>query len=219
MITVLVVVAHPDDAEIGMAMRLHWYVRNGAQVRVHCLTTGALAEDGTAVRRGECLNAAAVLGVHDYTFSTVPDTRFAEHRSHIASETSRVIGESRPDVVYTHHPRDQHTDHTVTAEEVTNIALHSAPNLTYFRSPYSIEFEPTLLFIGNPALLEMKTRALECFPSQHQLDMSLFQQLAAVTHRQHIHHRVLAEFPHDATCSEAFKIARRIELVSTEITA
>jgi N-acetylglucosamine malate deacetylase 1 len=27
--TVLVVVAHPDDAEIGMAMRLHWCALNG----------------------------------------------------------------------------------------------------------------------------------------------------------------------------------------------
>ncbi|MGH3905884.1 MAG: PIG-L family deacetylase [Pseudonocardiaceae bacterium] len=63
MTTVLIVVAHPDDAEIAMGMRMHWYAVNGARVRVHCLTTGAPGPDGTAVRREECLNAGALLGV------------------------------------------------------------------------------------------------------------------------------------------------------------
>ncbi|MGH8938774.1 MAG: PIG-L family deacetylase, partial [Actinomycetes bacterium] len=79
MTTVLVVVAHPDDAEIAMGMRMHWYALNGARVRVHCLTTGAPGPDGTAVRRDECLNAGALLGVDNYTFSAIPDTRFVEH--------------------------------------------------------------------------------------------------------------------------------------------
>ncbi|MGW3472849.1 PIG-L family deacetylase [Saccharopolyspora sp. NPDC000995] len=43
----LVVVAHPDDAEIGMAMRMRWYALNDARVRVHCLTTGTPTGDGT----------------------------------------------------------------------------------------------------------------------------------------------------------------------------
>lgn len=40
-------VAHPDDAEITMDMRVHWYALNGARVRVHCLTIGAPGPDGT----------------------------------------------------------------------------------------------------------------------------------------------------------------------------
>jgi len=63
MTTVLIVVAHPDDAEIAMGMRMRWYALNGAWVRVHCLTTGAPGPDGAALRRGECLNAGELLGV------------------------------------------------------------------------------------------------------------------------------------------------------------
>ncbi|PKW18634.1 PIG-L deacetylase family protein [Saccharopolyspora spinosa] len=212
--TVLVVVAHPDDAEIGMAMRMRWYALNGARVRVHCLTTGAPAGDGTPVRRDECLAAGALLGVDQYSFSSIPDTQFLEHRGRIHSEVVAVVRETCPDVVYTHHPNDQHRDHNVTAEEVTNVALREAPNLSYFRSPYSLDFEPTMLFIGTPELLDAKIRALNCFTSQHQLDMGLFHQLATVTHRQHIHHRVVKRFPPDSNCAESFRIARRLELAT-----
>ncbi|CAM5241196.1 PIG-L family deacetylase OS=Streptomyces microflavus OX=1919 GN=Smic_04920 PE=4 SV=1 [Streptomyces microflavus] len=81
--SVLIVVAHPDDAEISMGMRIHWYTRNGARVRVHCLATGKPEENGSQTRRDECLNAGAVLMVNQYTFSDIPDTRFVEHRGRI----------------------------------------------------------------------------------------------------------------------------------------
>lgn len=211
MTTVLVVVAHPDDAEIAMGMRMHWYALNGARIRVHRLTTGAPRPDGTAVRREECLNAGALLGVDHYTFSSIPDTRFAEHRGRINADLFSVFHETRPDIVYTHYPGDQHLDHSTTAQEVTAVAQREARNLCYFRSPYSVGFEPTMFFIGTQELLDAKVRALKCFGSQQQLDMNLFQQLAEVAHRQYVHHRVVDGFPRESSCAELFSIARRVE--------
>jgi N-acetylglucosamine malate deacetylase 1 len=86
---VLIVVAHPDDAEIAMGMRIRWYTENGAHVRVHCLTTGSPAPNGSDVRREECLAAGAVLGVENYTFSEIPDTRFTDHHGDINAELFR----------------------------------------------------------------------------------------------------------------------------------
>jgi hypothetical protein len=43
-----------------------------------------------------------------------------------------------------------------------------ARNLCYFRSPYSVGFEPTMFFTGTQELLDVKVRALQCFGSQQQ---------------------------------------------------
>lgn len=212
---VLIVVAHPDDAEIAMGMRMHWYAQNGARVRVHCLTDGATDMAGGDVRRKECLAAAALLGVNDYTFSDIPDSRFTDHRGTINRELFRLFRQGRPDIVYTHYPNDQHLDHVTTAHEVRAVALREAGDLTYFRSPYSAGFDPNEIFMGTSELLKIKEAALRCFASQRQLDMTTFSTLAEVTHRQHIHHRVVERFPPYATAAELFTIARRIEIVDT----
>ncbi|MFE3074283.1 hypothetical protein [Streptomyces sp. NPDC059247] len=93
---------------------------------------------------------------------------------------------------------------------MTTVALREADNLSYFRSPYSRSFEPTEIFVGTPALMEAKTEALGCFASQQQLDMDIFMTLAAVTHRQHVHHRVVERFPPGHTSAELFRTARTI---------
>lgn len=214
MTTVLVVGAHPDDPEIAMAMRMRWYALNGARVRVHCLTTGAVDPDGTAPRQEESRAAGRLLGVDEYTFSDVPDTRFVEHRGEINAELFRVFRETHPDVVYTHFPNDQHLDHSITAQEVTTVALREANNLTYFRSPYSTNFEPTNVFMGTQELLDTKEAALKCFASQRQLDMQVFRKLAEVGYRQHVHHRVVERFPPGLTYAELFRTARQIEFAA-----
>lgn len=211
MTTVLIVVAHPDDAEIAMAMRIRSYAQNGARVRVHCLTTGSAPGDGD-LRRLECLAAGALLGVEEYSFSQIPDSRFADHRGEISSELLRVFDQGRPDIVYTHFPSDQHSDHVIAGQEVTSVALREAANLTYFRSPYSLGFDPNEIFLGTADLLQAKELALKYFASQQQLDMASFILLAQVTHRQHLHHRVLERLPHHAAAAELFAIARRVEV-------
>ncbi|MGW8375621.1 PIG-L family deacetylase [Streptomyces sp. ODS28] len=208
---VLIVVAHPDDAEIGMGMRIRWYVDGGARVRVHCLTAGTPEPDGALPRLEECRSAGRVLGVDRYTFSGIPDTRFVEHRGSINAELFSVIRESAPDVVYTHFPGDQHIDHVTTAQEVTAVALREAMDLCYFRSPYSTGFEPNLFFLGTPELMDAKMRALECFASQKQLDMDVFRRLASVAHRQHVHHRVVERLDPELQYAEMFRTERRIE--------
>ncbi|MFD4483341.1 PIG-L deacetylase family protein [Streptomyces sp. NPDC058471] len=190
------------------------YALRGAHVRVHCLTTGAPAPDGTAERREECLAAGAILGLQDYTFSAIPDTRFVDHRGEINADLFTVFRETRPDVVYTHFPADQHLDHSVTAQEATTVALREANNLRYFRSPYSVGFEPTTIFVGTRELLNAKSAALKCFAYQRQLDMDVFRKLAEVAYRQHVHHRVVERFPPARDCAELFRTAREIEFTS-----
>ncbi|MFE4664593.1 PIG-L deacetylase family protein [Streptomyces sp. NPDC056716] len=207
---VLVVVAHPDDAEIAMGMRIRDHARRGAHVRVHCLTTGSPGPAQQAPRRKECLAAGAVLGIAEYSFSEIPDTRFTDHRGQINTDLFTVFRETRPDTVYTHFPQDQHLDHSVTANEVTAVALREADNLRYFRSPYSTGFEPTEIFVGTPELLDTKAQALRCFTSQQQLDMDLYRRTTQIAHRQHVHHRIVERFPPGWNCAELFRTERNI---------
>jgi LmbE family N-acetylglucosaminyl deacetylase len=181
---------------------------------VHCLSPGAPTPEGAEKRRSECLAAGEILGVVKYTFSRIPDNEFVERRVEINRELFRIFGERRPDVVYTHFPDDQHLDHRITADEVTTVALREADNLYYFRSPYSHAFEPTEVFIGTPALLKSKAEALQCFASQKQLDMDTFMTLATMTHRQHVHHRVVERFPAGHNYAELFRTARRIRFAA-----
>ncbi|HEX6467877.1 MAG TPA: PIG-L family deacetylase [Streptosporangiaceae bacterium] len=211
MTTILIVVSHPDDAEIAMGMRILAHARDGARVHVHCLTTGDDDPGNAPVRQNECLAAGKLLGVSDYTFSAIPDARFTDHRGAINAALINLFNDTRPDIVYTHYPADQHLDHATTGAEATAVALRGAANLRYFRSPYSIGFEPTLFFMGNTDLLRAKAKALDCFSSQRQLDMNLYQRLAEVTYRQHLHHRVVERFPPEADCAELFFIARQVE--------
>ncbi|MGW7312258.1 PIG-L deacetylase family protein [Streptomyces sp. NPDC054865] len=208
--SVLVVVAHPDDAELAMGMRIRDHVLAGDRVRVHCLSTGSTANDYGAARRGECLAAAKVLGIGGYTFSQIPDTRFTDHRGAINSALFSAFAAERPDVVYTHYPDDQHLDHTVTGEEATTVAMREAADLIHFRSPYSRNFEPNLYFVGTPDLLTAKEAALACFISQQQLDMTVFGGLTALAYRQHVHHRVVERFPGTSAGAEMFRTARQI---------
>ncbi|MFD9062324.1 PIG-L deacetylase family protein [Kitasatospora purpeofusca] len=208
--SVLVVVAHPDDAELAMGMRMLDHVLAGDRVRVHCLSTGSPEGDNGDVRLAECLAAAEILGVHGYTFSSIPDTRFTDHRGAINAALFEAFATERPHIVYTHHPDDQHLDHAVTGEEATTVAMREAADLIHFRSPYSRNFEPTLYFVGTRELLAAKQAALACFASQQQLDMTVFNGLTHLAYRQHVHHRVVERFPDGAHGAEMFRTVRRI---------
>ncbi|CAM5241230.1 PIG-L family deacetylase OS=Streptomyces microflavus OX=1919 GN=Smic_04920 PE=4 SV=1 [Streptomyces microflavus] len=86
--------------------------------------------------------------------------------------------------------------------------------LCYFRSPYSIRFEPNMFFVGTEKLMDVKVKALQSFASQQQLDMDVFRQLGAVAYRQHIHHRVVERFGDDSAYCEMFRVQRSIEFGS-----
>ncbi len=43
--------------------------------------------------------------------------------------------------------------------------IRQPTNLTYFRSPYSVGFDPNMIFMGTSDLLTAKKAALGCFAS------------------------------------------------------
>jgi len=106
----LVLGAHPDDAEVHVGGILALAARNGLRAGILDLTTGDLGTRGSAeTRRAEAMAAAAILGVERIILD-LPDARFDE------GEANRIklmvhLRALRPEVLILPAPEDRHPDH------------------------------------------------------------------------------------------------------------
>ena len=118
---VLVIMAHPDDAEFTCAGTLAKWIRAGRQVHYVVCTSG---DKGTkdpdmtphhlaAIREEEQLAAARVLGIEGVTFLRHRDGELEATRG-FRAEIALLIRGCKPDVVITHdawRPYQLHPDH------------------------------------------------------------------------------------------------------------
>lgn len=143
-LSVLAILAHPDDEGFGCGGTLAMLVARGAKVTLVCATNGdvgeisdsALATPETLaqVRQEELRRAMEVTGVKDLRFLGYRDSGMAgtQHNGHPASlhraEPARVVGqlvnimrEVRPAAVITHDPTGGygHPDHLAVHRHVT----------------------------------------------------------------------------------------------------
>ena len=109
-IDVLVLGAHPDDAEVHAGGILALAAKRGLKGAILDLTCGDLGTRGTPeTRRAEALEAARILGVERIILN-LPDARFGEgpaERDALIEQIRRL----RPRVLILPHPGDQHPDH------------------------------------------------------------------------------------------------------------
>jgi LmbE family N-acetylglucosaminyl deacetylase len=190
---VLVVTAHPDDVDFGMAGTLSRWAAGGAEV-VYCLVTSGDAGgfDPTISRQGmveirerEQRDAAAVVGAKDVLFLGYPDGR-VQPTIELRRDISRVIRQVRPVRVVTQSPvRDldrlfaSHPDHLAVGEATLCAVYPDARNP--FAHPELAEagFEAHTVaevwIAGGPAAnawvditdtFEQKLAALRCHRSQ-----------------------------------------------------
>ena len=122
---VMVIGAHPDDADIfcgGLALRL---IDRGFKVKFVSMTDGRMGHhiyspDETAkVRRKETLEAARRMKLDGYDIYGYPDCGLFptdDARKNVA----RKIREYQPDYIITHRTCDYHADHRATGQLVTD---------------------------------------------------------------------------------------------------
>jgi LmbE family N-acetylglucosaminyl deacetylase len=118
---VLVVMAHPDDAEFTCAGTIAKWIRAGRQAHYVVCTSG---DKGTkdpdmtphhlaAIREEEQLAAAQMLGVEEVTFLRHRDGEL-ETSKEFRAEIAMLIRDYKPDIVFTHdawRPYLLHPDH------------------------------------------------------------------------------------------------------------
>lgn len=141
-ITVLCVLAHPDDVDFSCGGTVAQLTKDGNRV-VYCLVTSGQAggsdpsisrEQMAQTRQREQTEAAAVLGVTDVHFLDFSDGS-VEPNLELRKAISRVIRQVKPDRVITHSPLralDQmyasHPDHLATGEATMNAVYPDARN-------------------------------------------------------------------------------------------
>ncbi len=170
---ILVVTAHPDDVDFGVAGSVATWTAAGIEVAYCVVTYGDAGgfdpdvprADIAGIRRAEQLAAARVVGVEDVTFLGYPDGRLVSSIA-LRRDISRVIRRFRPDRVVAQSPERNweriyasHPDH-LAAGEATVCAVY--PDA---RNPFA---HPELAAEGLdahtvPELWLMATRARDVF--------------------------------------------------------
>ena len=143
---VLVVGAHPDDAEFYAGGTLASFVIRGAQVHLAVCTTGSGGgwgmPDVTEVRQREQARAAAILGLANVTNLGLPDGEL-EATEELQMPLVREIRQFRPEVVLGHDPRTLwtlvddrvefgHTDHRTAGQALLDAVYPRAANPSFY---------------------------------------------------------------------------------------
>lgn len=115
-VDILVLAAHPDDAELGCGATLAKHVAAGKTVAIVDLTRGELGTRGTPeIRDEEAKAAAAVLGVMARENLFLRDGFFQNDPSH-QMDVIRMIRKYKPEIVLANAVSDRHSDHGKAAE-------------------------------------------------------------------------------------------------------
>jgi LmbE family N-acetylglucosaminyl deacetylase len=191
---VLVVVAHPDDIDFGVAGSVATWTDRGIEVQ-YCLVTDGDAGGSdpsvsrvemAEIRRSEQTAAAKIVGVTDLHFLGFPDGR-VEADLELRHAISKVIRIVRPQRVVAMSPVRNfdrifasHPDHLATGEATLSAVYPDSRNPFAFPDLVDNGFEPwsvdeVLLtvhgesdrFVDITDVFERKLAALMCHESQH----------------------------------------------------
>lgn len=115
----LLVVAHPDDEVLGAGASMFRWSREGHQIDVAIMCTGAKARAFRPEDKelDEDLNASSdFLGIHRKFEATFPNIEMntVPHLK-LVQFIESAIRESEPDIIITHHPADTNNDHLQTS--------------------------------------------------------------------------------------------------------
>lgn len=191
---ILVVVAHHDDIEFGVAGSVARWVEEGAQI-TYCLVTDGAAgsnEPGADLqalvrrREEEQLAAAALVGVKDVRFLHYADGTL-QPSMELRRELTRLIREIRPQRVVCQDPTTifvgdgyiNHPDHRAAGEATIYAVFPSAGTRPIFPEllaeglePYDVaelymmfSLQPSI-YVDTSAYIDRKIAALLCHSSQ-----------------------------------------------------
>lgn len=184
---ILVIAAHPDDEVLGCGGTIA-QLSEANSVQIAILGEGATSRVSQPSQAGpdwvgsletDARNAAKVLGVPRISFEGLPDNRFDElPLLDVVKRVERLIEESAPDTIYTHHPGDLNIDHQITFRAVLT-ASRPIPGCT-IREIYSFEipsssewafgqtgpiFKPNV-FVDIESTIETKIKGMECYAGE-----------------------------------------------------
>lgn len=144
--------AHPDDPETGMGGTILKYKKFGHEVVVLYFTRGEAGIDGVShdeaakIRTAEAEAAEKIMGTRSIFFGQIDGS--TEITAKWYDKMAQIIGDEKPDILFTHWPIDSHRDHRICGNLVYDAWLYSFSNLPlYYYEVYSgvqsQNFQPT----------------------------------------------------------------------------
>jgi len=155
---ILVIGAHPDDAEIGCGGTIAHYKKKGKNIGILDLSNGEPTPFGSVEKRlAEAKAASEVLHV-DIRITLDMTNRYIENTIENREKVSEVIRKYKPNVLITHPSDDWHPDH-IACHQLVNAAKFQS-KLTQTESQYP-EYYPKYVFYFDHSHLKDKNRKLD----------------------------------------------------------
>jgi len=186
---VLVVQAHPDDAESWCGGTLKLLHDRGFKISIATMTAGGMGgmsgdeEETIHIRKAEALRAASIIDADYYCL----DQRdgFVFDGEEVRLKMQDIIRKTQAGIIITHLPNDYHADHRATSVicdaaamisslpnvpsnekplEITPLFYHSAP--MSLSDPLGFPLPPPHFFVDISSSIDTKLEMLGCHESQ-----------------------------------------------------
>lgn len=178
---VLILTAHPDDAELSIGGTVAKFTKAGYKVGIADMTKGELGTRGTdEIRAKEAADATKILGVQVRENLGVPDGKVKPTEENL-QKVIEVVRKYRPKIMLAPYFNDRHPDHigagTLAKEAMFFAGLpkietelngikqeaYRPKKLFYFMMTY--EFEPSFI-VDISDTFETKMNSIRAFKSQ-----------------------------------------------------
>jgi LmbE family N-acetylglucosaminyl deacetylase len=209
----LVITAHPDDADFGIAGSVARWVGEGAVAQLVCCSSGEAGSDDAdtdplelaATREAEQRTAAELVGYQEVTFLHQPDGAVANDLA-LREQLVRIIRTFRPESVAAIDPRlivheagfVQHVDHREAGAAAIDAVYPAAQNAMAFPhlvkseglAPHHVErlylfwSERPGAYVDIGDTIETKLAALRAHASQHRQPEQLEARIRAWARRE-----------------------------------
>jgi len=165
---------HPDDPESGCGGTLAKLANLGHEVTIIYLTTGeagitgASHDDAAKTRKQEAINACKILNAKPVFAGQIDGDTVVSNDS--LKHLQNLIGDEKPDIVFTHWPIDSHKDHQCASLLTIQTWVRSENKFTlYFFEvcvgEQTMGFHPTD-FVDITDTRETKRKSVYCHVSQ-----------------------------------------------------
>ena len=127
---VLVVCAHPDDAEFQVAGTIAKYVKHGHDTTILYITSGDKGhltiepQELVKIREKESKKACDILGAKPKFLRVLDEEVYYNPEQEF--KLIETIRQEKPEIILTHNPEDYHSDHVATSK----LVFHSLIKIT-----------------------------------------------------------------------------------------
>lgn len=177
---ILILAAHPDDAEFAIGGTIASHTAAGDEVTVVNFTNGEPTPYGSVeTRLKEADEAGRILGLSDRVIMDLPN-RYLEDTIENRKKVAAHIRSYRPDLLLVQQHLDQHPDHTAASYLGTAARFYAKltksdipgepfypPKILYYYTPhFRLDISPSFVIPVEEEHFETKMKAAQAYRSQ-----------------------------------------------------